>query len=91
MKKTIAAIAILASTQAHALAPPGPTIPKQKVCLKSYKLDDKSVQVGSCDSSYNNQSENLPLKENGCAKNQVALTVDENTIQACLPAGAVQL
>lgn len=92
MKKTIAAIAVLASTNAYALRPPNMhEEERETVCLKTYKLDDKSIQTNSCDSTNNNKRQNLQILENGCAKGQVAVVVLKDTIHSCMPPGAVQL
>lgn len=93
MKKTIALLAIVASSNANALRAPFPNgEPSTKtVCLRTWHRTDGSA-VGSCDESYNNQSRKTDLKENGCGADQVALTVLSDTkIEACLPPGAVQL
>lgn len=90
MKKTIATLAILASANAYALRGPGGP-EHETVCLKTYKLSDKSIQAGSCDESRNNASQDRELMENGCAKGQVAVSVEVDTISSCMPPGAVQL
>lgn len=91
MKKTISMLAILAAASS-ASAMIGPNQPEtQTVCLQTYKTADGSLYAASCDSSRNNKSEELKLKKNGCAKGQVALSVEKGSVHSCLPAGAVQL
>lgn len=92
MKKTIAAIALMASsTTVLALAPP-PNGPMKTMCLKTYALQDGSKVAADCDDSDNNARLGRQIKENGCAANQIAIgTYDELNIPKCMPAGAVQL
>lgn len=92
MKKTIAAIALMASsTTVLAFAPP-PTEPAKTVCIKAFSLQDGSKVGQDCDDSDNNMRLNRPIKASGCAAEQVAITTyDELNIPKCMPAGAVQL
>lgn len=93
MKKTIASLAILASTQSAVamIGPHDPNAPQpeiNKVCLKTYSLGDGS-KVGSCDATSINKGR---LLANGCKVGQVAITiVGANPISACLPPGFAQL
>lgn len=98
MKKSIASVALLVSASS-ALAipvyrPPGTPVPQPKtVCLDIYRsLEDGSTVVGSCDESQNNKIQEKELQKNGCAEDQVAIyTFDTKLIDACMPAGMVQL
>ena len=94
MKKTIAAIAMIASANAVAFAPPGlggPAPKVTKVCLSTHPLRDESIVAG-CDESANNIREERKILENGCAAQQVALTVlGDSPVNSCMPPGAVQL
>ena len=95
MKKTVAAIAILASAAASQAMPPmpDPNAPKPKtVCLKMYQNQDGSTSLGSCDASRNNIISKARLGQNGCAAEQAAITTrNKIAISACLPPGVVQL
>ena len=94
MKKTIAALALLAaSTQVSAMPrPPGGEQPiLVRACIELYKGQDKSL-YGGCDATHNNERSGKKLMENGCLRNQVSITfVNESPIRACLPPGMVQL
>lgn len=94
MKKTIAALALLAaSTQVSAMPrPPGGEQPIfVKTCVQLYKGQDKSL-YGGCDASRNNKHSSKKLLENGCLANQVAISFEnESPIRACMPPGIVQL
>jgi hypothetical protein len=97
MKKTIAAVAIMASSTA-ALAFPGMPNPNQPppvlktICLNVYPEQDKSKVASDCDDSDNNATLGKQLKQNGCAGGQIAIqTYDELNIPKCMPAGVVQL
>lgn len=97
MKKTIAAVAIMASSAA-ALAFPGmpdpnqPPPPFKTLCLNVYPTKDKSKVASDCDDSDNNVRHEKKIKQNGCAAGQVAITtIDELNIPKCMPAGMVQL
>lgn len=95
MKKTIAALALAASSAA--IARPGPATEIKTICLKTSEATDGSAYAASCDSSANNKILRLPLLENGCAADQVALTSVKRgdrfsiEIYSCMPPGAVQL
>lgn len=96
MKKTIAAIAMIVSSNA-ALAMPVPRDPNapapkiSSVCLSTYTEHDGSKDAG-CDESYNNKSENKKVLVNGCATGQIALQfIGESPIEACMPPGVAQL
>lgn len=94
MKKTISMLAILAAANSASalIGPGGPGQPERKtVCLKTYPTKDKSVYASDCDESYNNKAAGRKILANGCAKAQVAVSVDAGTISSCLPAGVVQL
>lgn len=95
MKKTVAAIAILASTVASNAMPlpTDPNAPKPKtVCLNMYQNQDGSVSLGSCDAARNNVVLKKQLAQNGCAEGQAAITTrNKIAISACLPPGVVQL
>ncbi len=95
MKKTIAAVALLASSGALALVGPrDPNLPPpkfSKICLRTYVESDGSV-LGTCDESNNNQRGGKTLLKNGCAEGQVGLTVLGNSpVTSCMPPGVVQL
>ncbi|RYZ91588.1 MAG: hypothetical protein EOP06_06650 [Proteobacteria bacterium] len=95
MKKTIAALALFASSNAMAMPQmPNPNAPKpviSNVCLSTYTHQDGAVS-GGCDETFNNQREKRPLLANGCAAEQVALSfVGESTINSCMPPGMAQL
>lgn len=95
MKKTIAALALTASSAAVAM--PMPASESKIICLKTYESNDGSLDAAGCDSSRNNKTLGLPILENGCAADQVALTSvkrgERFTIEigSCLPPHAVQL
>lgn len=93
MKKTIAAIALLASTTASAM--PEPRNPETKIsehCLSLYQSKKDGAMYGGCDEKANNERLNRHLLANGCAKGQVALSFEgESTINSCLPPGVAQL
>lgn len=95
MKKTIATIAMLASTQSFAmLPPPNPNAPKPvyvTACVTVYAQKD-GAKYGGCDSSHNNQITGAKLTSSGCTDKQVALQfLDKSPIEACMPAGFAQL
>ena len=96
MKKTIASVAMLVSSQA-ALAmplPPDPSKPKPVIvtsCIQVYEGEDGS-KYGGCDQSRNNQIQGLKVGQNGCTSDQVSLQFqDKSPIAACMPPGVVQL
>jgi hypothetical protein len=95
MKKTVAAIAILASTAASQAMPlpPDPNAPKPKtICLNMYQNQDGSTSLGNCDVSRNNIILKARLGQNGCAAEQAAITTrNKIAIAACMPPGVVQL
>jgi len=85
MKKTIASLALLASTtSAFALIGPGgqagPT-PKT-YCLSLYESED-GTYVGDCDQSKINLRSKRPVNANGCADGQAALQSVRVVIPAC--------
>jgi hypothetical protein len=97
MKKTIASLAILASTSsAMALIGPdfgGPRPELKSYCLKTYKESDYSKSI-DCDATQLNQravEEGAQVKKNGCLKGQVALVTSvELPISKCMPPGVVE-
>lgn len=102
MKKTIAAIAIIASgTMASSVAsaiarPTDPNSPQPKintVCLRiAGTAADGSVSLSTCDSSANNKRAQARLQDNGCAEGQASIrTYNKVAIAACMPPGMVQL
>ena len=95
MKKTVAVIAILASTAASQAMPlpPDPNAPKPKtICLNAYQQQDGSVSLGSCDASKNNVILKKQIAQNGCAEGQASITTrNKIAISACMPPGVVQL
>ena len=92
MKKTIAAVALMASANTvMALAPP-PSNPAKTVCLNVYTVKDKSKVAADCDDSDNNARLSRKIQQSGCTSRQVAITTyDQLNIPKCMPAGAVQL
>jgi len=97
MKKTIAALAMIASTNALAIAPPPPGESQPEpttVCFKvnTYKSESGKLMYAGCNETRNNIGLNRPILENGCAKGQVSLTVvGKSPISSCMPPGMVQL
>lgn len=101
MKKTIAALAIIASGSltaqvASAIArPTDPSAPRPKIstaCLGINQNADESVSLSSCDSASNNKRSGVELKQNGCAEGQAAIrTLNKLAISSCMPPGMVQL
>jgi hypothetical protein len=90
MKKSVALLAVLASASSAYALPMPDNRPTRTICLKLHQTE-RGV-YGSCDDSRNNVSENRTLLGNGCAEGQAAIqTTGQNVIQACMPAGAVQL
>jgi len=97
MKKTISAVALMASsTSAFALmAPPTQT---KTICLDVYENEDGVKYAGTCDQAKNNQILGATILENGCAEDQIALTSRKYqggswdiSIRACMPPNVVQL
>ncbi len=85
-KKTIASLAILASTtSAFALiGPGGQRLPRPKtVCLSVHEGETGELYVGDCDLSEQNRRTRVRLQANGCARNQAALQSYSVTIKAC--------
>ncbi len=97
MKKTIATLAILATSNAMAFMPPhggiNPVI--TKVCLgvvAHQQADGQEVRYATCDETDNNLQLKRELLDNECAAGQVALTIrGDSPIKSCLPPGVVQL
>ena len=91
MNKTIAIAAILAvAPSAFALRGPD-TRPVQTACVKVHAYQDGS-KIAGCNEASNNQSQNRPLLQNGCAAGQVAIKSTRNVqIESCLPPGVAQL
>lgn len=94
MKKTIATLALMASTTTSAFAMPMPRDPNEPaptppvirtICLNTYeKFKDGSLEVGSCDMvDVNERDENGKTKKNGCPKGQVAIKTADVEISAC--------
>lgn len=92
MKKTIAALAILASAStSQALMPEfdGLEINKSKqtervICLSElYTENDGSKVLGACDESEANESYGAQLMANGCAEGQLAIQSVELKIESC--------
>ena len=96
MKKTIAGIAMLVSSQSafSMMVPRDPNAPQPKiikVCLSVYADRDGS-KYGGCDESDNNAAAKVKLMASGCTSKQVALTfLDKSPIEACMPPGVAQL
>jgi hypothetical protein len=92
MKKTIAAVALMASATTSMAMPFPHNEPPKTMCLKVYSAPDKSKEASDCDDSDNNATLKLKLKANGCAAGQVVIsTYDQLNIPKCMPAGAIQL
>lgn len=89
MKKTVAALAVLASaTTAFALVRPGVGQPvqqpqQQTVCMSLHQDQDKSLYAGGCDMTARNKMSSVRLKSNGCAEGQVSITVVGVGIRSC--------
>lgn len=97
VNKTVAALALSASSSAFALiAPPQDT---KTICVSVYETADGVKYAGGCDEVRNNEAAGLPILENGCAANQIALTATRWSadlpynieIGSCLPPNVVQL
>jgi len=96
MKKSITTLALTAaaamtSVTASAMPEfePGE---KKTVCLRSWKEDDGSLRLDTCNMSHNNKQDQVALLENGCAKDQAAIvTFKDLKIGNCIPSGARQL
>ena len=93
-KKTIAALAITASSAFALTAPPQET---KVVCLTVHE-DAKGVMYsGNCDESRNNKQEKLEILANGCAAEQISIRSTSFNgkfnvqISSCLPPNVVQL
>lgn len=85
MKKTIAAMAILASASSQALIGPGGhprPMPKNVVCVSLYK-DAGGYIAGNCDQTAKNEKYGAELKDNGCAKDQAAMRITSVRIPMC--------
>ena len=102
MKKTIAAIALSASsTSAFALIAPQNPIQTKTYCVSLYDFDDGAKTAGSCDETKNNVTLGKEILSNGCAEEQVALIAVKTgrgraakfniEIGSCLPPNVVQL
>lgn len=98
MKKTIAAMALIASSNALAIAPPvmpgqpQPKVVKYCLSLSEYETEAGKALYAGCDESSNNKYEKRQLLENGCAEGQVALSIQGGAkIRSCMPPGMVQL
>lgn len=94
-KKTVAALAITASSAFALMAPPEHT---KTICLNAYEGADGSLYAGNCDEARNNETLQKELLENGCAKKQVSLTARKYQggkydiqVRNCLPPGVIQL
>jgi hypothetical protein len=93
MKKTIAALALMAATSTSYAMPlprdpnqPEPPKPEIKtVCLEVFtKHKDGSFEVGGCDMVERNERDEVDsVKKNGCPKGQVAIKTAEVEISAC--------
>lgn len=96
MKKTIAAMALMASaTSANALVPPGEFLPEppepKKYCLSLYVDQNGNTEVSDCDMTEANKVYELELKENGCAEGQALMTVYDTDVKIPACPTAVQL
>jgi len=100
MKKSITAIALAASsTSAFALIAPNLGDEQKTYCVSTYEADDGSQYVSQCDETKNNERENRPLLQNGCAEGQAAISGFKRRsekkfnieISACLPPNVAQL
>lgn len=98
MKKTITALAILASgSMAFAIARPidpgGPQPKLRTICLKvAQTANDGSQTLSTCDSAPNNTRAQVELLENGCAEGQMSIkTYNRIAMNACMPPGMIQL
>jgi len=98
MKKSIASLAMLVSASS-ALSMPLPRNPNapepqvKTICINSYvDSTDGSLTAATCDQSENNKVLQRKLLANGCAESQVAIKTYGNVaIEACMPAGMIQL
>jgi hypothetical protein len=95
-KKTIAAIAVTASSiSSFALMPP----PKatKNICLDVRQDAKGALYAGNCDQTRNNQTSGVELLANGCAVNQISLRATKYVeqfdinVRSCLPPNVVQL
>ena len=96
MKKTIAALALGASSSsAFALMPP--PIATKTICLAVAEDANGVQRATSCDASANNVTSGVPLLANGCAEDQVSLVALKFgnryniNIASCLPPNVTQL
>lgn len=95
MKKTIATIALTASSSAFALMPQPAEI--KTICLNLYENADGATYAGSCDEAANNVIRGDKILANGCAEGQASLTAVKYSqdfdinIRACLPPNVAQL
>lgn len=93
MKRTIAAVALLASAStSQALIEPGvfgadetkSRQPERVICLSEYSPEaDGSRNVGACDESNANRVYGLEIMANGCAEGQLALRSVSVQIESC--------
>lgn len=85
MKKTIASLALLASTtSAFALiGPGGQAAPEPKTyCLSLYESED-GAYVGDCDNTQANVRAKRVINANGCADGQAAMQTTRVQIRSC--------
>ncbi len=95
-KKTIAAVAITASS-AFALTPP-PTA-KKTICLDARETNQGTLIAGDCDQAKNNVILKKTILDNGCAAGQISLQARSwgqpekfnIEVHSCLPPNVVQL
>ena len=86
MNKTIASLAILASTSsAFALIGPGGTPrPEPRTYCLNLSQDEAGVSyVGDCDLKEINRRSKAEIKENGCAEGQAAMQTLRVVVPAC--------
>jgi hypothetical protein len=83
MKKTIASVALLASSSTFALIGPGPRPEPKTVCLNVYEESNGVMYAGDCDQTRANQVYKRTILQNGCADGQAAIRSYDIKIKAC--------
>lgn len=96
MKKTVAALALSASSSAAFALSPMPQATKT-ICLDVFEDANGLQNSGNCDEARNNEIRGVRILENGCAEGQIALVARKFSnrfdieIHPCLPPNVVQL
>lgn len=99
MKKSITVLALSAASTAATAFPifPSSQVKFKTICLELYETAAGAKNASGCDAASNNASSHIPLLDNGCAENQVALTTRvvngkaDIKIASCLPPNVAQL